>query len=233
MRLNLKPVRTIQALAATAASFTICMAPVAQGAQAATNQKLLINQLLKETGVSTKKQTVGQFWAQVRHVYPPKLQKQMDQWVKLNKNEMMPTVEATTFKDANGIEQVRLNMNMGQGKNITITYTGDEEFPLKVNGVALSKKEVFTHSKIDTLMMPKLVKDPTIKKSLDVPVEKGLMTQANFKPKKILNGRELAQLPLRAQTEYLMKLRLASEAADKVMDLTAKPKKGAANDMFG
>jgi hypothetical protein len=30
-----------------------------------------------------------------------------------------------------------------------------------------------------------------------------------------------------------MKLRLATEASDKVMDLTAKSRKGAANDMFG
>jgi hypothetical protein len=186
----------------------------------------LINQFLKDTELSTKKQTVGEYWQRVRHVYPPKLQSQIDEWIKYNRNELMPTVEATTYKASNGTEQVRLNLVMGPGKTMTLAFTGDEDQPLKINTVTLSKKDLSNYNKFNELV-DQLAKDPAIKKSLEVPVEQSAGQSAS-NGKKFLKGRDLAQLPVRTQAEYLMRMRLAAEASDRVIDAFAKkPKKGA------
>ncbi|MGE5086294.1 MAG: hypothetical protein ACM3MG_08360 [Bacillota bacterium] len=224
MRLNWKPMSALKTFAAATSMFTMCISPVAQGAQAA-NQKQLINQFLKDTALSTKKQTVGEYWQRVRHVYPPKLQSQIDEWVKYNRNELMPTVEATTYKASNGTEQVRLNLNMGPGKTMTLAFTGDEDKPLKINTVTLSKKDLNNYNKFNEIVS-QLAKDPAIKKSLEVPVEKSAGGSAGTR--KFISGRQLATMPIRTQVEYLMRLRLAAEAADRVIDSFAKkPKKGA------
>ena len=229
MRLNWKPMSALKAFAATASLFTMCISPVALGAQAE-NQKQLINQFLKDTALSTKKQTVGEYWQRVRHVYPPKLQSQIDEWVKYNRNELMPAVEATTYKASNGTEQVRLNLNMGPGKTMTLAFTGDEDKPLKINTVTLSKKDLSNYNKFNEIVS-QLAKDPAIKKSLEVPVEKSAGQSASTK--KFISGRQLATMPIRTQAEYLMRLRLAAEASDRVIDAFAKkPKKGASFDFL-
>ncbi|WP_413587581.1 hypothetical protein [Bdellovibrio sp. HCB274] len=229
MRLKLKPMLAIKTLAASASIFTFCMAPVAQGAAAA-NQKQLINQFLKDTKISTQKQTVGQFWQRVRHVFPKQSQNQMDQWVRINGSQPMPSVEATSFKGPDGKEQIRLNLLMNDGKTMTLTFTGDEDRFVKVNSVYLSEKDVRRYKNLDQIVA-KLAKDPMIKKSLQVPVEKNVKTSKFTTQKRFLKGREIAKLPtLRAQVDYLLRMRAASEVADKVF--TSGGKKGAMNEIL-
>ncbi|QLY27174.1 hypothetical protein [Bdellovibrio sp. KM01] len=231
MRLKLKPFSTLKALAASASVFTFCMAPVAQGAAAA-NQKQLINQFLKDTKITTKKQTVGEFWAGVRQVFPKKPQSQMDQWMRINGDQPMPSVEATTFKGADGKEQVRLNFLSKDGKTMTMTFTGDEERFVKINSVYLSAKDLQRYNNFDQIVA-KLAKDPALKKSLEGPVVAGMSTPVKKNPaRRILTGREIAKLKTtRAQAEYLLRLRLASEAADKVFT-SGTGKKGAMNEIL-
>ncbi|WP_413578714.1 hypothetical protein ACLVWU_09300 [Bdellovibrio sp. HCB290] len=232
MRLKLKPMSAIKTLAASASIFTFCMAPVAQGAAAA-NQKQLVNQFLKETKISTQKQTVGQFWQRVRHVFPKQSQNQMDQWVRINGDQPMPTVEATSFKGPDGKEQIRLNLLSSDGKTMTLTFTGDEDRFVKVNSVYLSEKDVRRYKNLDPIVA-KLAKDPMIKKSLQVPVvntAKTVKTSKFTTQKRFLKGREIAKLPtLRAQVDYLLRMRAASEVADKVF--TSGGKKGAMNEIL-
>ncbi|WP_413581495.1 hypothetical protein [Bdellovibrio sp. HCB288] len=229
MRLKLKPMSAIKTLAASLSVFTFCIAPVAQGAAAA-NQKQLVNQFLKETKISTQKQTVGQFWQRVRHVFPKQSQSQLDQWVRLNGNEPMPKVDATSFKGPDGQEQIRLNLLMNDGKTMTLTFTGDEDRFVKINSVYLSEKDVRKYKNLDHLVA-KLSKDPMIKKSLQVPVEKTVKTSKFTTQKRFLKGREIAKLPtLRAQVDYMLRMRAASEAADKVF--TSGGKKGAMNEIL-
>lgn len=212
MKWNLKPVSFVKSLAASVSALTMCIAPVAQGAAAA-NQKQLINQYLKETGLTTKKMTVGQFWGMVRHVYPPTLQKQMDTWVALNKNEMMPTVEATSFKDANGQEQVRLTLTK-DGQTASLTFTGDEDVPMKFNAVPLNKKELLNYNRFNDLARKVSQQDPTLKKTLG--------QQSAVKANPVIKISEYKKLTPRQRAEYLIRLRLTMESAEKVLSFKAK-----------
>lgn len=187
---------------------TMCISPVAQGA-AAKDQKKLINQYLKETGLTTKKMTVGEYWRMVRHVYPAKLQKQMDQWVALNRTQTMPAVEATSFKDADGKEQVRLTLSK-DGQTITLSFTGNEESPLKINGVPFSKNELIDYKKFN-LAAAKLVKqDKALRKTLS----KG--KQAPLGKKFVLTYNEYKKLTAIQKAEYFIRLRRAMEASQQV-----------------
>ncbi len=226
MRLKLKPFSIVKALAASASVFTFCMAPVAQGAAAAT-QKELINQFLKDTKITTKKQTIGEFWAGVRQVFPPKPQSQMDQWMRINGDQPMPSVEATTFKGPDGKEQVRLNFLSKDGKTMTMTFTGDEERFVKINSVYLSAKDLQRYNNFDQIVA-KLAKDPVLKKSLEGPVVASAhkSTLKKNPMRRILTGREIAKSTnLRSQVEYILRLRQASEAAGKVWEAKDKASK--------
>jgi len=211
MKWNLQPASLLKSIAASVSVFTMCIAPVAQGAAAASN-KQLINQYLKETGISTKKITIGQYWASVRHVYPAKLQKQLDGWVAINKNQMMPKIEATTFKGSDGVEQVRLTMSR-DGQAYNITFTGNEDFPVKVNGVALSAKEMLNYNKFDDVANKLVEQDPALKKTYGG----GGFSKLILPNKPVMGMAEFKKLSPRQRAEYLIRLRLAMESAEKVL----------------
>lgn len=208
MRWKFKPKSLMKSVAACASVFTMCIAPVAQGA-AAQDQKKLINQYLKETGLTTKKMTVGEFYRMVRHVYPHKLQKQMDQWVELNRHEMMPSVEASSFKDADGKEQVRLTLTHA-GQSSTLTFTGNEENPLKVNGVSFGRKELMNYNSFNQIAAKMAKLDPVVAKALKTGKQKPL--SKNF----VLTYKEFTRLTPRQKAEYFVRLRAAADAAQKV-----------------
>lgn len=203
-----KPSSLLKNLAAGISVVTMCIAPVAEGA-AASNQKKLINQYLKETGLTTKKMTVGEYWRMVRHVYPDHLQSQMDQWVALNRNQMMPSIEASTFKDSNGNEQVRLTLTK-DGQTMNLNFTGDEENPLKVNGVPVQKKELLNYNSFNALAGKLAKQDPMINKSLKTGKQKPLGNDF------VLSYKEYVKLSARQKAEYMIRMRRAMEAAQRV-----------------
>nr|WP_295905619.1 hypothetical protein [uncultured Bdellovibrio sp.] len=214
MKWKLKPFSFFKNFAAGVSVVTMCISPLAEGAAAA-SQKKLINQYLKETGLTTKKMTVGEYWKMVRHVYPDKLQTQMDEWVRLNRNELMPNIEATSFKDSDGNEQVRLTLTK-DGQSATLTYTGDEDKPLKVNGVSFSKKELMNYNSFNDVAGKLAKEDSTINKALKT----GKQGRVSNNP--VLSWTEYKQLSPRQRAEYMVRMRMAMEAADKVIKIISK-----------
>lgn len=211
MSWKFKPVSLLKSFATGLSVVTMCIAPVAQGAAKATDNKKRINQYLKETGLTTKKMTVGEYWRMVRHVYPSKLQKQMDQWVALNHKEMMPSIEATSFKDANGKEQVRLTLTK-DGQSGTLTFTGDEDTPLKVNGVPFSKNELSKYNNFSNVAAKYINSDKATKKNMSTGQLPAL--GKDF----ALTYQEYKRLTLNQKAEYHIRLRRAMDSAQKVYE---------------
>lgn len=231
MKRIFKLIDILKSLAVTVSLWTLCMAPVAQGAGAEKSNKELINRYLKETGLTTQQMTVGDYWAKVRHVYPEVLLKQLDPWMKAHKNDLMPKIEASTFKDSDNKEQVRLVL-FKDGETHTLTFTGHEDTPLKVDNVTLTAQEVLNYKKFDRLAEKIATQDRSYKGApapTRLPAQKdpGAKVSA-IKEKRFLKSREIVKLPLKQQMEYFLKMRQATEAADKVLDLASKsPGKGA------
>ena len=209
----------IKTFAATLSMWTMCISPVAQGAEAAWSNKQVINQYLKDMGLTSPKLTVGQFWSKARGAYPPALQNSIDAWAAAHKNDPMPKIEATSFKDADNVQQVRLLLNFNP-ETMTITFTGDEEKPLKINKVAFKASEATNYNNLNGMLV-KLGASPL------VVVNSNVQNNTAPKEKRFLTGKEVALLPFHKQMEYLLKMRQATEAADKVIESQYKGRKGA------
>ncbi|MGZ3772362.1 MAG: hypothetical protein ACXVCY_00720, partial [Pseudobdellovibrionaceae bacterium] len=211
MSWKLKPVSLLKNFSAGISIVTMCISPVAQGAAAA-DQKTLINQYLKETGLTTKKMTINEYWKMVRHVYPPKLQKQMDDWVAKHKNELMPSISASSFKDADNKEQVRLVLSK-DGESVTLTFTGDDDIPLKVNSVPLTKKELLDVNNFDKMTSKLSQLDSTFASNHNTG------KASENKKRHVLTYGQYNNLSARKRAEYLIELRLVMEAAQKAIEL--------------
>lgn len=207
MKWKFAPVSFLKNFAAGISVFTMCISPVAQGATAMT-QKQKVNKFLKETGL-TRQITVGEYWKQFRHVYPLKFRKKMDQWAFVNRKELMPAVEATSFKDKDGKEQVRVTLSKNK-QSVVLTYTGDEEKPLKVNGISLSKNEIENLNNFTDVIKKLAKQDKTIAKNLAA--SKKVSLTHNL----VLDFKEYKKLTVRQKAEYFIRLRKAMEASQKV-----------------
>jgi hypothetical protein len=119
---------------------------------------------------------------------------------------------------------------------MTIIVSGDEDQFIKINSQWLSAKDLSRYNNFNDIVA-KLAKDPDIKKGLESsPVQKvtvGATAPNKFKsPRKFLTGREIAKLPsLRTQIDVLLRMREASEIADKVFT-SGGGKKGAMNEIL-
>lgn len=216
MRWQLKASSVFKLLTVSTSVFTMCMAPLAQ-AKAAESDKEKISQFMRGTGLADKKKqmTVGEYWRMVRHVYPKAAQAEMDEWVRLNRLELMPQVEAAPIKGPNG-EQVRLTF-LKNGQTVSVTYTGDHDRPVKVNGVALTRKEVNNYNNYSAIG-DKLKKDKAIASTF-----KGGNTRM-VSQNSVLTWKEYQQLTVKQRAQYMLHMRVALEAADKVIRLKSELK---------
>lgn len=188
-----------------ASVFTLCFSPVAMGAEAKAQNKKMVNEFLKGSGIMNPKLTVGQYWSKVRHVYPKDIQAKLDPWVQQNANMPMPKIQATTFKDKAGREQVRLTLS-GQGQSMTLTVIGGDKEFAKINSVNFSRKELQDFNKV----AKKLGQDPSLKK------KPGYVAHW-AQPAATLSARQVMELSPKKRAEYFLKLRRTMEAAEKVM----------------
>lgn len=205
LRFTFKPMQFVKALSATLAMSTMCLGPVAQGAEAANTQKQAITDFIKETGLS-KSQTVGEYWQGVRDIYPLALRLQLDHWVALNRNEMMPSVTASSFKNADGKEEIRVSLSKG-GEVSTLTFA-DNKF--QVNGVTFTNKEITGYKDFNDMARKVADNDVLTKKEL----AKGALPALgkNF----VLTYKEFKRLTARQKAEYFVQLRKTMEAAQAV-----------------
>ncbi|MFS4459981.1 hypothetical protein [Bdellovibrio sp. HCB2-146] len=202
-----KPLRWLKATACIASTVTMCIAPVAHG-KAAKSQRDQFNEFVKKTGLSSQV-TVGEFWKQVRHAYPPKMRSAMDSWVAIYRNEKMPKLNATFVKGSDGQEQVRL-MFSHEGKNMTITLTGDRDKPMKIGNVVYSRKELTKYDDVHPLIKKIITSDASLSKGVAFKMQNQL--GKDF----ILSPKEFAKLLPRQRAEYFVKVRLAVQAAQNV-----------------
>ncbi len=221
MKWNLKPVSVAKQLAATLSLVTMCASPLAQGAQAKEQQtqrdkmtqKERVSYFLRKSGLNTGKMTVSEFWTMFRPAYNEKTQRYMDQWVNAYPNELMPNVEATVVKGADG-EQVRLLFSKG-GKSFTASYTGNPDRPVRINGTTLTRDDVMKMNDFKGFLTKLKSKDATLNKIIDVDAPKRKITKDV-----VMTVKEFKKLTARQKAEYFIRLREAAMAAQKVF--TAK-----------
>lgn len=216
--------------AAFAAAFSMSIAPLAQGAEAKATAKAVaeakaraqatqvnynvdkkaVQEFLKYTGLATKKRmTVGEFHSKMRPFYPRTLRAQMDEWARMNRNEIMPEFQASTYKDSEGKERVRLLLTK-DGQTITASYNPDDNAKfVKVNNVFLTKDDIKYHEQA----IRKIVHgNKPIKDQMNRTKPKN-----QFKTSILLSYEEYSRLTAVERATYLVKVRYVLENAERVM----------------
>lgn len=199
----------LKSLVSSMSLVSLVMMPIAQGAQAKQSQKQRVAQYLKATNLSTQKTTVRDYWRMVRHVYPQDVQQQMDRWVGRHGHEMMPEIRATSFKDGQGREQVRLNLKKNN-RQVNLTLSGGEEPTLQVNGVTFSKAEM---KDLSGAARKYYQKDASFKKYFD-----GLKKPTLLKQNLVLTYQDFNKLSKGQKVQYLLSARKTLESANLVME---------------
>lgn len=218
-------------VAATAlALVTMVSSPVAQGAAAKANAKARtaaelkarnqtysynvtkksIQEYMKFTGLAGKKPvTVGEFHSKMRPYYPKTLRGQLDRWAQVSRNEIMPAVQVTTYKDSSGKEQVRLLLSHGK-QNFTLSYNPESEAKfLKINNVNMTKDDMMYHDQF----MAKLIHGDKKLKEMALKAPK----VNRLKKTIVLSYEEFSRLTPKQRAAYLVQVRYLSESAQKVM----------------
>lgn len=216
--------------AAFTAAFSMAIVPLAQGAEAKATAKMYaeakaraqatkvdynidkkaVQEFLKYTGLATKKKmTVGEFHAKMRPFYPRTLRAQMDEWARMNRNELMPEFQATTYKDSEGKERVRLMMTK-DGQTVTASYNPDDNAKfVKVNNVFLTKDDIKYHEQAIRKIVHgnKPIKDQMNKTK----------PKSQFKQSILLSYEEYSRLTAKERAGYLLKVRYVLENSERVM----------------
>ena len=99
-----------------ASVFSLAMMPVSQGfaaaAQAREINKLRVQNSLIELGLN-KSITVGQFYDKNKSLFPQRIQKQLEGFIKANRNQPMPAFEVSAHKNSQGVEVPTLRISQG------------------------------------------------------------------------------------------------------------------------
>lgn len=216
--------------AAFTAAFSMAIAPLAQGAEAKATAKAYaeakiraantqvnynvdkksVQEFLKFTGLNTnKRMTVGEFHFKMRPYYPRTLRAQMDEWARMNRNEIMPEFQASTYKDSEGKERVRLLLTK-DGQTITASYNPDDNAKfVKVNNVFLTKDDIKYHEQA----IRKIVHgNKPIKDQMNKTKPKN-----QFRQSILLGYEEYSRLTAVERATYLVKVRYVLENAERVV----------------
>lgn len=126
--------------AAYLSCLTMVFAPVAMGKEAEEMTQKNVQQLVKDLGLD-KKMTLGEFWEKNKALVPGYVYRDLENFVKQNKNMQMPEVTTDVSKATDGSEipVVRFTKD---GKTQTAQIFGEKEKWAKFNGVTLSEKDL-------------------------------------------------------------------------------------------
>lgn len=127
-------------MAAYLSCLTMVFAPVAMGKEAEEMTQKNVQQLVKELGLD-KKMTLGEFWEKNKALVPGYVYRDLENFVKENKNLQMPEVTTDVSKATDGSEIPVLRLNK-DGKTQTIQLFGEKEKWAKFNSVTLTERDL-------------------------------------------------------------------------------------------
>lgn len=166
---NLKPIKW---MAVNLSCLSMIFAPVAMGNEAEKLNKNNLSQMIVEFGL-TKKTTLGEFWEKSKAYMPGHIYKDLEAFVKENKNLEMPEVSLTMSKSTEGSE-IPVIRFMQNGKTHDIQFYGEENKWAKFNGVVLSASDI---SRVEDIFKRVEASDIKIKNEADKYRENKLQKQ--------------------------------------------------------
>lgn len=195
-------------LLATFSIVSMSLQPLAMAEQKKNWSGDVLREFVKASQPKGKSLTVKQFWDQNKANLHPVWQNRFAPAIEIQKDDRMPKMEVINIKAPQGVESARMMMNI-DGKLVSVEYLGGQEKFARINNTVISYQDFY----YVTGMVEKLMKDP-IFAQVQKKLEKKALAQTFVPSRKQFNQMSVAQ-----RVEMIMKLRLASEAADKVIQM--------------
>ncbi len=140
--------RIARGIASFGALFTMVMAPVAQGAQVENFSKVQMQNVLDQMGLN-KQITIGEFYNKNKHLFPARIQKEIEPMMMNNKNQMMPQVEIVMAKGSDGRDVP--NMRFTQGNELlNVQWFGEENKYVKFQNTNLTEVDLANFNDVFT-----------------------------------------------------------------------------------
>lgn len=223
--------KTLKWVAAQLACLTMIFSPLAMGKEAEALNKKNLQQMVNEFGLN-KSTTVGEFWEKSKAFVPLYVYKDLEAFVKENKNLQMPEVTLDNAKGTDGadVPVMRFSLN---GKTQSVQFYGEKNKWAKFNGVVLSALDL---NRVSDAFMRIESSDIKLKTEADqYRKSKALKQQANEYQKDFdrfdgfprITPQMWKSLNPEQRAGYLVKMRLMWMSARKVLATVsnAKPAK--------
>lgn len=122
------------------ATWTMMVSPLAMGQEANRVTKQQMQMIMDQLGLN-KQITLGEFYKKNKHLYPERIQKEIEPLFTNFKNQLMPTFEVISSKSTSGDEIATIRVLQGS-ELLNIQWFGEKERMLKFQNTNLSEIDV-------------------------------------------------------------------------------------------
>ncbi len=227
--------KKINALLVTLSLATMVFSPVAMGKQAQANQdqmsKAQLEQIVQELGLN-KSMTFGEFYKKNKELYPPRVQKMVDQLVSRFKDEPMPQFEIGSMQNSKGEAIATLRIS-GKDQLSNIQFLGEPGKFVKFDNTNLTEEDIANFDDMfaklyfgdashrkgmgDALTSPKTMKKTAATKLIPTAKFSGMP--------KITKDMWKKMTPIQ-RAQFMMNMRMLWSGAQDVLDAKTIGKKG-------
>ncbi len=211
------------------ATWTMIISPVALGQEANRVTKKQMQLVMDQMGLN-KQITLGEFYTKNKHLFPERIQKDIEPLFMNFKNQLMPTFEVISSKGSDGAEVASIRATQGT-ELITLQWFGEKNRMLKFQNTNLSEIDVINFSDMYTRI---LAGDEKYRKqvennSAEAPVAK--LSSANAKYPDVTQA-EWKSMSSQDKANYIVNYRTLWQDARQVLkakNLSKKSKKTSFN----
>ncbi|MES3037436.1 MAG: hypothetical protein V4736_05960 [Bdellovibrionota bacterium] len=208
-------------LVSIATCLSIMYAPLAESAQKQSANVWLVSQMLKDSGWTTGKvKTYGQLFDRMKNQMPANIRAQYEAEFLSLRDEPLPKVQATTFKNKFGQETVRLVLTEKSGQIMNIEYLAENpQRVFKIDNTVVTATDIYAGD------LGGKIKGGDD----DVAFEKGLSKK--LLKKSIIPSYEVfSKMTPYDRAAYFVSVRNMLDAAGKVEEMAQGGKETAANE---
>ena len=204
-------------IAASLSVWTMSIAPVALGQESQKISEERLVQAVKALGLN-KSMTLGQFWDQNKYLMPDRLQKQMEPYIKANRNQKMPTFEVIAGKTTSGDSIPTLRVT-SEGELINLQWFGEQSKYLKFQNTNLSEVDLINFTDMYTRVV---AGDEKYRKQIEEKPFNRFKQKFNYPS---ISEQQWKTMPNMAKAQYIVNLRTLWQDARAVLDLKNELKK--------
>ena len=202
-----------------ASLWTMVFSPVAMGKEAEDRiTKTDVQWAFEQMGLN-KSMTFGEFYKKNKDIYPPRVQKMLEQMVARFGNEPMPTFEVATAMDSQG-EKVPTIRVTGKNQLDTIQIYGDDKKFVKFDNTMMEKANVIN---FDDMLVKLYYGDERLRKQVTgIPTTSNQNTTAKFAGYPAIDQKTWKGMDQKQRAMYILNMRQLWSDSRKVLNALGK-----------